>query len=192
MTLTHPSSPDFFEAKYKEAEDPWNFATEASELQRYNHILGALSHQRYNCAFEPGCSVGVLTEKLAASCDRIEALDFSPSASAHARGRCAHLPQVRVSCAGIPDRLPPADADLLILSEIGYYFSLPDWDRVARALTAPLQNGATVLAAHWLGASEDHLISGDQVHEVLLSFPHLRLDHSERHGTFRLDRMVRR
>lgn len=186
------SSPAFFEAKYQKNVDPWSFSSKPSELFRYEHILGALAHRRYASAFEPGCSIGVLTEQLASVCDHVYALDFSATATARARERCAALPHVTVECASIPDVLPSAITDLLVLSEIGYYLPLAEWTALARSMIEPLGSGATVLAAHWLGYSEDHALSGDEVHAALLALPSLTLEYSERYPTFRLDRLVRR
>jgi cyclopropane fatty-acyl-phospholipid synthase-like methyltransferase len=185
------SSAAFFEAKYQKKADPWDFLSNAYELQRYDAIISAIAHRRYARAFEPGCSIGVLTERLAAYCDEVHAIDFSLSASAQAQVRCAHLPQVEVHCASLPEGAPEKDFDLLVLSEIGYYFTARDWQRISAALIDSLPRGATVLAAHWLGQSQDHRISGDEVHEILLSHAKLRLEHTERNPKMRLDRLVR-
>jgi cyclopropane fatty-acyl-phospholipid synthase-like methyltransferase len=189
--IAFASSAAFFEAKYQEKTDPWDFSSSAYELRRYDAILRAIAHRRYGRAFEPGCSIGVLTERLAAHCDEVYAIDFSPSASARAHARCAHLPQVEVHCASLPEGTPAKDFDLLVLSEIGYYFALQDWQRICTVLIDSIPPGATVLAAHWLGYSQDHRISGDEVHEILLSHAKLRAEHAERDPNMRLDRLVR-
>lgn len=185
------SSAAFFEAKYQEKADPWDFSSNLYELQRYDAIIGAISHRRYARAFEPGCSIGVLTERLAAYSDEVYAIDFSSIAAAQARSRCAHLPQVKIYCAAFPEGTPAMDLDLVVLSEIGYYFTLQDWQRISSALIDSISRGATVLAAHWLGQSQDHRISGDEVHEILLAHGKLRVEHMERNSNLRLDRLVR-
>ena len=133
------------------------------------------------CAFEPGCSIGVLTERLAAHCDEVYAIDFSPSAAAQARARCAYLPHVEVCCAALQEVTPAKDFDLLVLSEIGYYFTSQSWHRTSAALIDSLPKGATVLAAQSLG---------DEVHEILLAHRKLRVEHMERKPNMRLDRLV--
>ena len=133
----------------------------------------------------------MLTERLAVLCDSLESIDFSPTAAAQARHRCALLPNVSVCCASILDPIPVDGLDLLVLSEIGYYFSADAWRALAFAMIDALQGGSILLAAHWLGNSEDHCISGDQVHDILLSHSALKIEHSERHHTFRLDRLVK-
>ena len=185
------SSAEFFEAKYRAKADPWEFATNEYELKRYAAITSAIAHRRYQNAFEPGCSIGVLTRRLAEHCDSVYAIDFSSSASDQAKQRCADLANVEVRCASLHDPLPSKRFDLLVLSEIGYYFDLQDWQQISYALIEAIPSGATVLAAHWLGESKDHCLSGDEVHEVLLGHPALRLEYSELHKVMRLDRMVK-
>lgn len=189
--IDYASSAAFFEAKYRRKTDPWDFSSSAYELQRYDAIITAIADRRYGRAFEPGCSIGVLTERLAAHCAEVYAIDFSRSASARAQARCAHLPQVEVHCASLPEGTPAKDFDLLVLSEIGYYFTPQGWQRISAALIDSIPQGGTVLAAHWLGHSKDHRISGDEVHEILLSHAKLRVKHTGRDPNMRLDRLVR-
>lgn len=190
------TSATFFEAKYQEKADPWNFQSNAYERNRYETILAALAHRRYRRAFEPGCSIGVLTEKLAGICDAVEACDLSPTAIEQARKRCAHLPHAHFTVEGLTTgsaarTMSSGSFDLVLLSEIGYYFKLPVFGRLVSALVTPLPSGATLLASHWLGTSDDHILSGDQVHETLLEHPLLRHEEGQRHEKFRLDRFTR-
>lgn len=186
-----PSSSEFFDAKYRETTDPWSFATSSYELMRYKAMLAALAHRRYHRAFEPGCSIGVFTEQLAGLCDEVLAVDFSPTAATLAQQRCAHLEGVTVRCASLGEQLSTQEFDLIVLSEIGYYFSPEGWAAMVERLLSPLARGRTVLATHWLGVSSDHRMSGDQVHEILRLSPLLHLEHAEYHESFRLDRWVR-
>jgi 2-polyprenyl-3-methyl-5-hydroxy-6-metoxy-1,4-benzoquinol methylase len=188
MTSTpYTSTPDFFEAKYQQSPDPWDFAHSDYELARYDAILAALNHRRYRNAIEPGCSIGVLTERLATLTDQLLAFDFSPAAAAQAAARCARLPNVTVTCAPLDDHTAFTDFDLVVLSEIGYYFSAADWHHLTARIVDSLAPGATLLAEHWLGHSPDQILSGDQVHDILLTLPGLTLQHSERHEAFRLE-----
>ena len=182
------TSQQFFEAKYAADQDPWNFASSPSELARYDAILSALAGRTYQHAFEPACSVGVLTARLATISARVSAFDLSPTAVARANERCASLPHVDIRCATIADTLPDESVDLLVLSEVGYYFTRDEWTGLLSRLLPSCPDGCTVLAAHWLGSSPDHRVSGDEVHEILRASPLLQLSREERHETFRLDR----
>ena len=191
MNNPETSTAGFFEAKYREKKDPWDFELAPYEINRYKTIFAALSHRRYSRAFEPGCSVGVLTERLASICDVVEACDFSQTAVKQAQARCAGLPNVVISCQSLADTPPCDDCDLLVLSEIGYYFSSSEWTAIVNRLVAAMHPGTVLLAAHWLGTSPDHRMSGDAVHTILRSMPALHLEHAERHEGFRLDRWRR-
>lgn len=188
MLTDSPSSAGFFEEKYRRNADPWNFATSAYEQERYAATVTALAHRRYREAYEPGCSIGVFTEKLAEICDQVTACDFSQTAVQEARQRCKFKGNVALACAPLSAEMVPEDCDLLVLSEIGYYFSEHEWMNMVRELIDRLGSGATVLAVHWLGHSADHQISGDRVHQVLESVHNLRHDFSERREYFRIDR----
>jgi SAM-dependent methyltransferase len=185
------TSQQFFEHKYREDRDPWDFASSPYETERYDAIVRALSHRRYEMAFEPGCSIGVLTARLAPLCAHLQAIDISPTAVQRARERCQDLENVEINRGSLPGYLPRGPLDLVVLSEIGYYFTADALQRVATALLTHLAPGGVLLGAHWLGESEDHLLSGDQVHDILLSLDGLVLDRVERHRGFRLDRWVR-
>ena len=194
------SAPDtsaaFFEGMFRTSADPWNFAADSYEQARYDVIVRALAGRRYRHAFEPGCSVGALTAKLATLCEQVDATDFSPSAAEQARLRCQSLPGVTVRCAAFTGDESVGQYDLLLLSEIGYYFSAAQWQAVVEHVADGLQPGAILLASHWLGNSPDHLLSGDEVHD-LMQHVHLHHEHGERHtdathGGFRLDRWSKR
>lgn len=181
------TSPEFFEAKYRAAADPWNFSSSESELARYDAVMAALGERHFVHGFEPACSIGVLTGRLAQVCDRVSAFDLSPTAATRAAERCAGLPSVEVHCASLLDLVPDPTVDLVLLSEIGYYFTTEQWTGILDRLVSSLQAGCTVVGVHWLGFSVDHITSGDEVHTAMRANARLRLRKEERHGTFRLD-----
>lgn len=185
------SSADAFEAMYRASQDPWQFATSAYEQSRYDAILRSLQRSRYDTAFEPGCSVGVLTARLAAICRRVLATDIAPTAVFRAAERCKHWGSVSVQlAAGLTD-LPDEPVDLVVFSEIGYYFDAPALERYAAELAAQLIPGGEFIAAHWLGMSPDHVLHGDVVHETLLATLPLSWVQGARHEGFRIDSWMR-
>ena len=115
---------DAFDALYRGTDDPWSFATSDYELSRYRSVIEHLSRDRYERCFEPGCSIGVLTRMLAERVADVVACETSPAAIAAAATRTVDLPQVDLHLATIPEWWPEGAFDLIVLSEIGYY-----WDR---------------------------------------------------------------
>jgi SAM-dependent methyltransferase len=195
--LERKTSPEFFEAMYRRDADPWNFAGSEYEGRRYSATLAALEGRRYRRVFEPGCSVGVLTERLAGIADAVEACDVSETAVAEARRRCEHLANVDIWRGSLSERLDVPECDLVVLSEIGYYFEAEVWTEMVEQLVGSMNAGAVLLAVHWLGTSDDHHMSGDAAHEILRANAILQLECAERHEgskakeSFRLDRFVR-
>ena len=195
---TSTTSSEFFDQKYRADTDPWGFATSAYELGRYEATMRALTHRRYERAFEPGCAIGVLTARLAEICGHVDAMDISETAVERTRERCKNLPNVDTTCGALPGFIPAGNFDLVVLSEVGYYFEEAVLRRMAQQLADRICTSGVLLAAHWLGTSKDHLLKGDRVHEILGSLHGLELEVSERHEAlgaeeagFRLDRWVR-
>lgn len=186
------TSQAFFDDKYKRDPDPWGFVSSPYERERYERILHALAGPRYRRAFEPGCSIGVLTERLASVCGVIEAIDISSIAVERAKQRCTRLGHVHIKRGALPKNIPAGMFDLIVFSEIGYYFEAPQLQMLVDQLIRRMEDNGTFLASHWLGSSRDHLLTGDQVHQTILTIDKLVLKHSERHKDYRLDRWVRR
>jgi SAM-dependent methyltransferase len=180
-----------FERLYRQSPDPWSFATSAYEQGRYRATLRALKRQVYGRAFEPGCSVGALTAQLARRCRAVIATDIAPSAVQRAQERCRAFEQVEIFQADLADGPAPGPFDLIVLSEIGYYFSKDRLRAIGRALAAQLALGGELIAVHWLGRSPDHVLHGDTVHEVLRSHLPLQWIKGWREPEFRIDTWIR-
>src|SRR6202000_3253872 len=102
--------------------------------------LAALPRPRFRRGFEPGCSIGVFTRLLAGRCDRLLATDILEVPLAAARERTAGLDQVEIQRMTIPDEWPTGTFDLVVLSEIGYYFEPRELDRVLAATGPSLRH----------------------------------------------------
>jgi SAM-dependent methyltransferase len=184
----YKSSKEFFENKYSENSDPWDFATGEYELHRYHPIFNALSHNRYSKIFEPGCSIGILTEMLATIAHQVYAFDISPTAAKLAKERCQHRENVTIKCSSLKKELPSPDTDLIVLSEIGYYFTEEELLHILRQILLKQNKNSILLASHCTGYYEDHILSGDKVHEIINRTPNLLNEYHFRCANFRIDR----
>jgi nodulation protein S (NodS) len=173
MTSTATLGAGYFEQKYQAAADPWGF--ESRWYERRKHALSAamLPAERYRRAFEPACSIGVLSELLAPRCGRLFCCDLALAAVGAAAARLRHLPQVRVEQREIPHDWPSGRFDLLVFSEFLYYFGAEDLSRVLELGAASLEAGGTLLAVHWRHPVAEHPRSGDEVHAKLAAYPGL-------------------
>lgn len=170
-----------FTKMYDADADPWGFRTRWYERRKYDLTLAALPRRHYRRAFEPGCSVGVLTAGLAVRCAELIAHDPVPAAVEQARVALVGQPHVHVTQAGLPDDWPEGGFDLIVFSEVGYYLDADTWQATLdRALDCLHPQGDLVLV-HWRPAVAGYLLTGDQVHRAALAHPGLErvVEHTE-------------
>ncbi|WP_082474388.1 class I SAM-dependent DNA methyltransferase [Sphingomonas sp. Leaf343] len=160
MRREHSIEPGWFEALYRDQGDPWHFATSPYEREKYDHTLASLPQPRVGSMLEVGCANGVLTELLAGHCDRLLAVDVSQTALAAAAERCAALSNVSFAQRRLPAEAPDGRFDLILLSEVIYYWDDADLARLADYLRGALPSGGHVLLVHWTGDT-DYPKSGD-------------------------------
>jgi len=163
----------YFDSMYAASADPWGFETRWYERRKYAITMALLPAERYHDAFEPGCSIGVLTHQLAARCDRLLSCDLAEAAVRETRRRLAGQHQVRVEQRSIPAQWPSGRFDLIIFSEILYYFGDRDLRQVAELGETSLRPGGTLLAVHWRHPVAEYPQDGDTVHGVLRERPGL-------------------
>lgn len=182
-----PSS--YFDALYSANPDPWQFETSDYEAQKYAATLAALPQDYYHCAFEIGCSIGVLTQKLATRCDSLLAVDASKLALEQASQRCQAYHHVRFQQMCVPQQYPDQKFDLTLVSEVGYYWCWDDLKKAQQLILEHLEPGGHLLLVHWTLYARDYPLSGDEVHDSFLSLVPNSLRHlaSQRQEQYRLD-----
>ena len=142
---------DYFDALYARDPDPWGFRIRPYEAAKYDDTVAALEGRRFRRGVEIGCSIGELTGRLGPACDALLGVDIAEAALAQARRRNADAPHIQFARMTIPAQVPPGRFDLIVLSEVLYYFSVEDLARVARWVCGVLEPGGAALLVHWLG-----------------------------------------
>jgi len=188
MRRTRSLDAAYFDELYGREADPWSFETSAYEAGKYHRTIAALGAERALRALELGCSIGVLTRLLAACCDELISTDLAAAALDRAKARCADLPNVRFLLAEqITDGFDGA-FDLIVLSEVIYYWVQADLEKVAAAVLRTLQPNGRLLLVHWLGETDYPKTGDDAVMALaLLLGGDVRIEHAERHEAYRLD-----
>lgn len=161
--------PSYFEDLYQADPDPWKFATSTYEAEKYAATIAALPKPRYRSGWEIGGSIGVLTEKLATRCDALLSIDVSQTAQAQAIERCRHLPQVRFEILNFPQQQPEDAFDLIVLSEVGYYWGWEDLRRAGNLLMERLEPGGHLILVHWTRET-NYPLRGSEVHDWFLEW----------------------
>jgi SAM-dependent methyltransferase len=181
---------DYFARMYAGSDDPWGFRTRWYEQRKRDVTLAALTRPRYRRAFEPGCSIGVLTAGLADRCAQLVATDLDDRALDSARAALAGHEHVQVERLAVPHEWPGGMFDLVVVSELGYYLSSADLDLLLDRVVATLAGGGTLLVCHWRHHVTGYPSSGDAVHQRVLDRPELVRAVGHEEEDFRLDLMT--
>ena len=182
-------APAFFDGLYAKDADPWRFTSSDYERGKYARTLEACGPGPFAAAFEAGCSIGVFTRLLAPRCRRLLAVDCAEAAVRAARERCADQPAVTVERRLLPEELPAGPLDLIVCSEVLYYWDRPLLLGALDVLRRALAPGGALVAVHWTPPTETYPLRGAEVHEILAErlgdLAHAR---HERHPKYLLDR----
>jgi predicted TPR repeat methyltransferase len=134
--------------------------------------MASLPRARYRRAFEPGCSIGVLTGLLAGRVDELVAADIAARPVDDARKRLGTLSGVSIEVMSVPEDWPVGTFDLIVLSEVGYYLTERDLNTLLAKATGCLDPGGDLVAVHWR-LETDYPLTGDRVHQILRRTPRL-------------------
>jgi predicted TPR repeat methyltransferase len=173
VDVTTSTDREYFQNMYDESTDPWNFATSSYEQRKYALTINSLPRERYRNAFEPGCSIGVLSELLASRCERLLATDIVSSALEQAKKRLRKYENVVVESRAIPESWPDEVFDLVVLSEVAYYFDAGSLRDILALIVRSTLPGAHVIGVHWRGET-DYPLTGDRAHELMNANDQLR------------------
>ena len=176
MSQERRLSDQYFADIYEATSDPWRLGERWYEERKYAITVAMLPSQRYLHAFEAGCSVGVLTEKLTERCDHVTSIDVADLALRATGDRlqsCGRLDRATLRRASLDDAWPAGPFDLVVLSEVAYYLHAETLREVLDRECSRLADGATVIAAHWRHRVDDYPLSGDEANELILATPGL-------------------
>jgi len=156
---------EYFDDTYARHDDPWGFETRWYEERKRALTVAILPERSFATGLEIGCSIGVLTDQLANRCDDLLAVDVSSAAVDRARARVGD--RARVEQADVLTQFPPGQFDLVVFSEVGYYFAAPELERVLDSIEAAIGDSGTLVACHWRHPVADYPLTGDRVHEAI-------------------------
>ena len=178
---------DYFEELYAQSTDPWDFETSDYEQRKYERTLGVLGGRRFHRGFEAGSSIGVFTAMLAPRCEELLAVDTSEKAVEIARRRLAEHPHVRVERRTLPEEMPDGPFDLIVASEVLYYWPREVVLEALRRFEGILAPGGVLVAVHWRKETRTYPLQGDEVHELLVRHTRLANVRTIKEPEYRLD-----
>jgi len=184
----------YFDGIFSGDDDPWGLASSAYEAGKFDRTIAALADRRYARALEVGCAHGVLTQRLLPLCDHLHAIDISAVAVTKAQARLGKPPGLALETLAFPRKVPKGRGfDLVVFSEVAYYWDSADLDRACRWLCEAMEPAGRLLLVHWTGET-DYPQSGDGVVAILWEAlqEHFVVAKAERHERYRLDLWERR
>ncbi len=188
-TMTSSLGEEFFDSFYEGRSDPWGFESRWYEERKRAITLASLPRQTFRAGLEIGCSTGVLTEALSHRCDTILGVDIAAAPLEVARRRLGD--GARFEQLTTPREWPGGDFDLIVLSEVGYYYGPEDLVTMLDRAVASLTPDGVLVLCHWRHEVEEYPLSGDEVHAAAAERTDLArlLRHEEE--DFLLDVLVR-
>lgn len=164
---------EYFEELYARDADPWSLESSDYERRKYDTTLAATADLApIGRALEVGCSIGVLTARLAPRCAELMAVDCSPTAVERASRRLAGVAGVTVERRCLPEEIPEGPFDLVLCSEVLYYWDAALLRDGLRRLRESLARGGSLLAVHWRGPVRHYPLDGEAVHRTLSAEAH--------------------
>jgi SAM-dependent methyltransferase len=127
------------ESEYVAGVDPWRYATNPAERQRYTAALELLDVEgigQPSRVLEIGCGEGFFTEQLAPRCGRLLAVDLSPLALERAAARCDAHPNVTFRRWDVQGDAPLGRFDLVVCMDVLQYIARPPARRRAVEMVA--------------------------------------------------------
>jgi LmbE family N-acetylglucosaminyl deacetylase/SAM-dependent methyltransferase len=160
-------SQQYFDSLYSQNRDPWRLGSRWYEERKRALTVASLPRARYSRGLEIGCSVGELTAVVAERCDSLVALDISAAAVTAAAERVAELRNVDVRRADATVDFPAGSFDLIVLSEVAYYWDRATVTHMLHEMRKHLAPGGTIIACHWRHPVDDYPLGGDEVHALI-------------------------
>jgi protein-L-isoaspartate O-methyltransferase len=163
---------------YKKSADPYHFDNNPYEAEKYAHTMRLLNGRIYEKALEIGGAEGIFTQMLAPICTSLLAVEVAEAAVERANERLRDNTNVTFIQATLPHQMPNGQFDLIIASDVLYYFPK---DVVLDLLTRfeeGLKPDGILFTLHYLG-NFDQAMVGRELHDLMKRHLKLEQTHDE-------------
>lgn len=179
-----------FDAFHSRHDDPWGLASRWYERRKRALMLAALPRERFAHVLELGSATGVTTRALAERATTVLGVDAS--AVALEKARAGGVPAgVTFERHELPDDWPEGTFDLVVLSELAYYWTPEQFGRALDRIAACTSDDAVLVACHWRKTVEGTPLTGDDVHAAISARAEWRVLARHVEEDFLMDVLVR-
>ncbi|KAA0890805.1 class I SAM-dependent methyltransferase [Pusillimonas sp. ANT_WB101] len=181
-----------FDAMYKQDDDPWSVRHSWYERRKRAVLMASLPSARFGKVLELGCGIGEMTYLLSSVGAHVMAVDASETAAAICRRRVgrAGANNVSVQVLQLPASWPLGSDDsfdLVVVSELAYYFSEPELASFIEQCMASLALQGIWVMCHYKPQFHDRIGSTDEIHNKVNALSELQRIVSHDDEQFRLD-----
>lgn len=175
---------------YHAREDPWGLDGRWYERRKRALLMASLPRERFRRALELGCSTGPNTRAISERADAVLGIDSSQKAldKAIAAGVPANVTYERME---LPAQWPSGAYDLIVLSEVAYYWTPEQFGRALDLINESATDDAVFIACHWRKTVEGTPLTGDDVHAAISARPEWRVLSRHIEDDFLMDVVVR-
>ncbi|WP_159500505.1 PIG-L family deacetylase [Microbacterium sp. 18062] len=189
-TSAAPRTAADFDAFHARHEDPWGLESRWYERRKRALLLAALPREVFRRALELGCASGATTRVLAERAASVVAVDASEVALRRARDR--GVPGGAVfERHELPEDWPHGTFDLVVLSELGYYWTPGKLALALERIDGSASADAVLVLCHWRHPIEGAPQTGDDVHSAVSTRRDWRMLSRHVEEDFLLDVLVR-
>ncbi|MEE4212020.1 MAG: SAM-dependent methyltransferase [Parvularcula sp.] len=153
-----------FEARYREAADPWNVFHSPDEYQKRDAIIEAARRGDPGHMLELGCGIGGHSVALAKIAERLDCIEATSTGVDRTRASLCNYRHTRVHQLTLPGRLPSSSYSTVVVSELLYYMSVLDMTKLAFDIGGVLARGGQLVLAHHYAHFDDAHQSGATIH----------------------------
>jgi cyclopropane fatty-acyl-phospholipid synthase-like methyltransferase len=182
----------YFNWRYRNP-DPYNVSVSSYEREKMERVMAALGFEkRFGSILEIGCGEGNMTARLASIADKALATDISDMAVRRTRlmtSACANVETRRLDL--LSDE-PPGQFDLVMVSEVLYYFERHQLPAVLERITSCVKSGGCVALIHARALADDNAgvelkkFGAKTIHEMFIADPRYCVIHDDIQPAYRM------
>lgn len=182
----------YFNWRYRNP-DPYKVSASGYELEKMERVMATLGFEkRFGSILEIGCGEGNMTARLASISGRTLATDISDMAVRRTRETTSSFPNVETQRLDLLSDEPPGQFDLVVASEVLYYFEKGQLPAVLERITSCVKNGGSVALIHARALADDDMgvelkkFAARTIHEMFISDPRYSVIHDDIQPAYRV------
>ncbi|MBF0634277.1 MAG: class I SAM-dependent methyltransferase [Nitrospinae bacterium] len=182
----------YFNWRYRNP-DPYHVSVSNYERDKMERVMASLGFEkRFGSILEIGCGEGNMTVRLASIADRVLATDISDMAVRRTRQAASPFSNVEAQRLDLLSDEAPGRHDLVVASEVLYYFEKHQLPDVHERMTACVKKGGCVALIHARALADDEQgvelkkFGARTIHEMFIGDPRYSVVHDDIQPAYRM------